>query len=580
MSLFRSLSHIDFKTYRLAIRTYLVMFFFSLSHALLDYFTELYYSFFASVLTMVGYIVSMYFLFYAKKFRTATYIIYISIGISVIIGSYVEGLMTGNIWFLLNLIFASPLFIRREKNYKRHINRLYILTGGMIVFTLIISPQYSTVYSHISLEHTLYKFIFNSIVCFLILLFFSIFALKSNANYIKKVNIARANAEYEKERRTKVLSTVSHELRTQINSVNSITQLFLENQNLQVEQKEHIEALNYCNDNMLVLVNDLLDIYKIEMGGFQLFKEPVSTKLIFSKAITPFSAKAKEKSITLRNDIDSRLLNESVTLCTDKSRLTQVINNLISNAIKFTYEGEIIFSARITKETKETIDIEFSIRDTGIGISPSDKEKIFDSFSQIKNQNDPNVHRGTGLGLSISKSIINKMGGELKVSSVINEGSTFYFNISFEKTHLDHQNLEQENYNKQLLKDFTILVAEDNKISLLYVIKLMNSYGAKTYKAENGSEAVELITSHSDIDLVLLDLEMPIMDGFTAVEKIKELREDIPVIAFTANIPSAILLEKLKHIGFDDIISKPYKKNEMFDVLNKFVIKKDNASLK
>lgn len=564
----------DFQNYRLANKTYLVMTFFSLSYVVLDYFAGIYYSALAAVLSIIGYLISMYVLYYPKKFETATYIIYLSIGLSVIIVNYVEGLMAGSIWFLLNLFFASPFFIRREKNYKKHIKKLYLLSASMIVISLIISPKYSTIYPHITMEQTHYKFIYNSIVCFIILLFFSIFALKSDANYIKKVDIARSKAEDEKERRTKVLSTVSHELRTQINSVNSITQLFLDNKDLQVEQKEQIETLNYCNDNMLVLVNDLLDIYKIEMGGFQLFKEPVSTKIILSRAILPFVAKAKEKSILLRNEIDDELINDSVTINTDRSRLIQVIDNLISNAIKFTNHGEIIFSASIVQETEENIDIKFSVKDTGVGINSRDTDKIFDSFSQIKNENDPNVHRGTGLGLSISKSIIDKMGGVLEVSSVINEGSIFHFQISFEKINPQSIKSKRDDYSNQLLKGVTILIAEDNKISMLYANKLLNSYGARTYTAENGAEAVEIVSSKNDIDLVLLDLEMPVMNGFIAIEKIKEIHNGLSVIAFTANIPSDSLLKELQISGFDDIISKPYKKNQMLDILNRFVLHK------
>lgn len=317
---------------------------------------------------------------------------------------------------------------------------------------------------------------------------------------------------------------------------------------------------------MLFLVNDLLDIHKIESGKFELTVVPRRLGEILSKTTLPFINKAKEKNIGLINEIDDSLKNIVVNI--DDSRLMQVIHNLLSNAIKFTSQGYVSFSVKLVSEDLNQVSVLFKVSDTGIGISKENYNTIFDSFLQIKTNS---IYGGTGLGLAISKTIIEKMNSKIEVESTINEGSTFSFSLTLQKgssTAVNDKIIETQNF---YFNDNTILIVEDNTVSMMYVNKLLTKHNAKTYQATNGLIAIDKVKTHNDIDLVLLDLEMPKMNGFKAIKEIKALRPELTIIAFTANIPDQHMLEQLKSLKFDDIVPKPFRKNELFSILKKYL---------
>ena len=530
--------------------------------------------FFASVITtlipLLGFLISAYVFIVKRNYLAGAYIVYILLGTGIIVISYLEGLMSGYYWFLLTLIFALPYVIRREIYFKKHTNILYSLTFLFLFISFAISPMYSEHYNELTREQVHYRFILNSILSFLLIMIFSLQALSHNKYIIKKIFTDKEFAENEKDRRTRVLSNLGHELRTQINSINGITQLILGGDTNEVPNKKYFEILNHCNDNMLLLVNDMLDIHKIESGRFELFNEP---KLLFeflNKITVPFINKAEEKNLKLNSKIDKNL--KEIVVDIDEKRLAQVIYNLISNAIKFTEQGNIVFSVDVINSNENNVGIQFIVKDSGIGIAPKNLSKVFESFQQIKNETNP-IYGGTGLGLAISQSIINAMGSEIKVESKLNEGTCFKFLLTLKRAVLPSATIvDKEAFIFKPLNT-TVLVVEDNMISMMYAKKLLDKYVFKLYQGTNGLEAIEAIKTHKDIDIVLLDLEMPKMNGFKAINHIKKYRPNVTVIAFTANIPSAEIIDKLDKLGFDDILSKPFNKHDLYTILKEHVEK-------
>ncbi|GAA4232410.1 hypothetical protein GCM10022291_07180 [Postechiella marina] len=484
--------------------------------------------------------------------------------------SYLEGLMSGYYWFQLGLIFSLPYVIPRGMHFKKHITILYTSTILCLVLSFIISPMYSEFYAELSKEDIHYRFILNSSINFLLIMVFSLQALSHSKFFIKKISIDKQLAENEKERRTRVLSNLGHELRTQINSINGVTQLILGGDLKEVPNKKYFEILDYCNENMLLLVNDMLDIHKIESGHFELIKEPKALYKFLNKITIPFINKAEEKNLELISYIDAKL--KDVVVNVDEKRIAQVIYNLISNAIKFTEQGKITFFVKVIDLNKTNVVIQFKVKDTGIGIAPHNLNKIFESFHQIKNEKNP-VYGGTGLGLAISQSIIDAMNSEISVESRLGEGTCFQFTLKLQREEaLPNAQINTDAFTGDFSLNSTILVVEDNMVSMMYAKKLLEKHVTKVYHGTNGAEAIERIKEHKDIDLVLLDLEMPVMNGFKAIEHIKKIRPDVIVIAFTANIPSTEILNKLDSLGFDDILSKPFNKHQLFTVLQQYTL--------
>ena len=521
-----------------------------------------------TMFSLLGFLVSAYLFLVKRSYIIGPYIVFACLGTTTVIMSYLEGFMSGYYWFPLGFLFALPYVIRLEKNFKRHTDYLYFLIILFLIISFLISPMYSDYYENLTKDQVQSRFILNSSINFILMMIFSLQALSHNKRVISKISNDKDFAENEKERRTRVLSNLGHELRTQINSINGVTKLILGNDHIEASNKKYFQILDHCNNNMLLLVNDMLDIHKIESGRFELLNEPKILYDFLIKITIPFISNAEEKNLKLHSYIDPKLKGLVVNI--DEKRFAQVIYNLISNAIKFTEQGVITFSAEVNDLNKDSLVITFEVSDTGIGIAPNNLNKVFESFNQIKNENNP-VYGGTGLGLAISKSIIEAMDSEIKIESRVNEGTRFKFTLHLKQVALAPK---KEMINKEdLYRDFylksTVLIVEDNMVSMMYAKKLLEKHVIKIYEGTNGLEAIEHVKNHNDIDLVLLDLEMPQMNGFKAIKHIKKHRPELTVIAFTANIPSTEIINKLNDLGFDDILSKPFSKQDLVSVLKK-----------
>ncbi|MFZ1527934.1 MAG: PAS domain S-box protein [Ferruginibacter sp.] len=366
------------------------------------------------------------------------------------------------------------------------------------------------------------------------------------------------------------LSTMSHEIRTPINGVIGIANLLLD-ENLTAVQKEYVSTLNFSAQHLLTIVSDILDFSKIESGHITLEKSSFNLEQVCLNIFKLFQARADEKKLEY---IFKPVKVSEYSLYGDYVRLSQVLSNLVSNAIKFTESGRVEFGYDILKDQRDTVTVRFYVKDTGIGIPASKTEKIFESFSQV----DGTVTRnfgGTGLGLTISKKLVEMQGGKVYVESTEGKGSEFMVELDFDKhsytgVPVDYRKAEHPETNA--FPGMRVLVAEDNRINGMVITKFLQKWSVQVTLAEDGSKALEMLRNNN-YDAVLMDLQMPVMDGREAAYAIREMNDiskrEIPIIALTADA----MLESQKTLlagGFNDFVTKPFSPELLFKTLKKY----------
>jgi len=358
------------------------------------------------------------------------------------------------------------------------------------------------------------------------------------------------------------LANMSHEIRTPMNGIIGFSELFL-NPDLSYHQRnEYAEIVINSSKRLLNIVNDILDISKIEAGVVQLNYEKTSINELLSDIEVFYKPIADENNLKLTCVKSLKNIDSYITI--DKTKLNQVLTNLITNAFKFTDEGEVEYGYKLIDKM-----LCFYIKDTGKGIDKELHNKIFDRFVQADGDYEKH-NKGTGLGLAISKKFIELFGGEIWLTSN-NMGTTVYFTIPYNKVNAPNRTklVEKNNLIKENNRAITILVAEDEVYNLLYINELFSKSGFQIIEANNGLEAVEIVKNNPEIDLVLMDIKMPIMNGKDAMIEIKKNRPQLPVIAL-----SAFAMESDREIalskGFDNYLSKPIDKKELFKLIDKF----------
>ena len=366
------------------------------------------------------------------------------------------------------------------------------------------------------------------------------------------------------------LANMSHEIRTPMNAIIGMSDL-LSHTSLTKEQQKYLEGIKSSGKNLLVLVNDILDFSKIDAGKFTLEEIGFRVNHVLRSVRSALQIKAEESGIDLSLDIAGV---DRQVLIGDPYRLTQVLINLVNNAIKFTPEGNVTISAEFSEEGEKHVEITFKVIDTGIGISDDKKELIFESFTQA----DDSVTRrygGTGLGLAISRRLVEIQGGKVWLNSKLGEGSTFAFKIKYKKGEEDDLPLavNKDTVDSVSLKGMKIILVEDNRLNQFLVKSLMEKREIECDIANNGKEGLELI-EQNDYDLVLMDIQMPIMDGIECTRKIRsdmpKGKRRIPIIALTANALKGDN-EIYINAGMDDYVSKPFDANVLFAKIKRLV---------
>ena len=347
------------------------------------------------------------------------------------------------------------------------------------------------------------------------------------------------------------LSNMSHEIRTPMNAIIGFTKVVLKT-DLSAKQKEYLTAIKMSGDALIVLINDILDLAKVDAGKMTFEQTPFKMALSISAMLHLFGTKIQEKNLELIKEYDNKIPE---VLVGDPVRLHQIILNLVSNAVKFTTKGKITVSVHLLKEDEENVYIEFAVKDTGIGIAKNKIATIFENFQQASSVT-ARIYGGTGLGLAIVKQLVESQGGTIDVKSKMDEGSTFSFTLSFQKTKAEAE-LETEIMELDAeIKNIKILVVEDIALNQLLMKTLLDDFGFERDIAANGKIAIEKLQTET-YDIILMDLQMPEMNGFEATEHIRnKMNSKIPIIALTADV-TTVDLAKCKAVGMNDYIAKP-----------------------
>lgn len=354
------------------------------------------------------------------------------------------------------------------------------------------------------------------------------------------------------------LSNMSHEIRTPMNAIIGFTKVLLKT-NLSAQQKEYLQAIKLSGNALIVLINDILDLAKVEAGKMVFEQIPFKLVLSISAILHLFEPKIQEKNLKLIKEYDDRIPE---VLLGDPVRLHQIIINLVSNALKFTTKGEIIVSIKLLEEDDNEASIEFAVKDTGIGIAESKLEQIFENFQQASSGTS-RLYGGTGLGLSIVKNLVEPQGGSIQVYSKLNEGSTFSFVLKFQKTNAE-VDFETESIEIDTdITDIKVLVVEDIILNQLLMRTLLEDFGFECDIADNGRIAIEKLQTQ-EYDVILMDLQMPEMNGFEATDFIRnKMKSNIPIIALTADV-TTVDLAKCTVVGMNDYIAKPVDERVLY----------------
>jgi signal transduction histidine kinase/CheY-like chemotaxis protein len=392
---------------------------------------------------------------------------------------------------------------------------------------------------------------------------------EENSNQKIELINAKIKAEEGDRLKSSFLANLSHEIRTPMNAINGFTELIINTKISKSEEVDYLNIIEKSGKNLVSIIDDLIEMSKIESNQLTPNHEVINLESCINELYETVKITIKNKNIDFRL-IKSKTSSE-FNIITDEIKLKQVIINLLTNAIKFTEKGSVTLGFEIDENNKL---IHFTVKDTGLGIDENNHKNIFDRFRRVDSDISIKVG-GLGLGLAISKAYIDLLNGTISLSSKIGEGSTFYFSIPLvyaitENIVVKHVNNNEINKTKEQI----ILIAEDDNINFLLFQKMMQNNNYKIIRAINGQEAVDICINNPNIDLVLMDIKMPIMTGFEALEQIRPIRPDLPIIAQTAYSSSEDKI-KIEEAGFNGYITKPLNRENLFELINTF-LNKDN----
>ena len=379
---------------------------------------------------------------------------------------------------------------------------------------------------------------------------------------IKSQAVALKKSEEMNELKSHFLSNISHELRTPLNTILTVSEL-IQNENNIEALREKSELIKYSSQNLLSAVNDILDYSKIENNEFYLENNPLNLNILLKEIAKEYQIKADEKELNFLFELDAKIPE---LIIADTSRLQQILNNVLQNALKYTETGTIKFSVNCINLNDEKVKLQFVISDTGVGVHSEKLEAIFDSFSQ-ETINDKRKYGGLGLGLFIVKNIVNKYKGEINFTSEVNKGSSCDIQLEFD--YLTNKTIKNDIVTHSDNDKKRILIVEDNIMNQMVLKMIFKDWQNSTFEiANNGQEALNLLKDNY-FDIVLMDLQMPIMDGYEATIAIRsglcgKVKSKIPIIAITADATEPTK-ERVKSIGMDFYMTKPVDKISLYN---------------
>ena len=366
--------------------------------------------------------------------------------------------------------------------------------------------------------------------------------------------------------KTEFLSMMSHELRTPLNGIVAMTYL-MQQENHSAEMLENIKILQFSTENLNVLINDILDFNKIEAGKVELESIDFNIRDLVTNIKKSIEVHAASKEVEIALDYDD---NIPENLIGDPLRLSQIMNNLVNNAVKFTDQGRITIKVQLNHISNDSVAIDVSVKDTGIGIAEENLPRIFEKFAQA----DKHITRrfgGTGLGLGITKKLLELHGSKIKVESQVGNGSTFFFTINLKMAVQPSTIVRKEEvFDQHTLKGTKVLLVEDYPINIKIATRFLENWGMHYETATNGRIAVEKLAKN-DYQIVLMDLLMPEMDGYTATENIRKFDKRTPIIALTASVLNT--QDRVYEVGMNGFVTKPFNPKELFQKINKYALR-------
>lgn len=388
--------------------------------------------------------------------------------------------------------------------------------------------------------------------------------ISQQKEFEEKLDEAKKAAEKANQIKSDFLSMISHELRTPLNAISGSVYSLLQESPTDY-QKNALNTINFAVDNLIIMINDLLDFQKIEAGKLHMENASFNLSELLNQIIKGLTFHARDSKNKLQLDLDPRL---DLLVKGDKTRMSQVLNNLITNALKFTDRGIVAVKVNLLSKSDQKARVYFEVLDNGIGIAKEDQGKIFDDFDQVK----PTFNKkygGTGLGLSITKKLLSIMGSEIHLESEVGVGSKFYFEIEMTLANEKEEPRTILPMKPVLPEKLHLLMAEDNEVNALVLGKIITKWGHTYDRVVNGLEAVAAMDDQTKPNCVLMDIQMPEMNGFDATKAIKAQFE-IPVIALTAAAKLEIM-EQIQECGFDGFVAKPIDAAELHDVIKEVV---------
>jgi len=483
---------------------------------------------------------------------------------------YVQGNDQGSFLYLFPFVMAMIFFLRVRKN---NLVVTIFITATLLNLLVIVlflpyhSDRFEQVTGTVAYNHRKFNIIVNFLL--VIVFFYVVLRLldakeKRNKNHIAslqqaelEITQARDRAEKAAAAKTRFMSNMSHELRTPLNAIIGTTHLLIQDHEL-LRENEHCRILMDSSQHMLHLVNEVLDFNKLDEGKLELMQVPFDLAGTLRQAVDTVTPTIRQKDIRLFLETDT--LPKDKKVVGDEIRLKQVILNLLSNAVKFTEAGSVTLKAYVHQLNDRDASIYFAVADTGIGILPEKMHLIFDSFTQADAET-TRKYGGSGLGLTICRELVHKMGGQLQVASDPGKGSIFYFTLNLPFKQEIAAAPKEKIDRAQKLHGVKILLVEDNTVNMNIARRFLLSWGVSLVMAENGHIAWELFKQHA-FDLLLIDLEMPLMDGKELLRQVRKINKNIPAIAFTAAVYEN-MYDDLQQVGFNGYLHKPFRPDEM-----------------
>lgn len=468
----------------------------------------------------------------------------------------------GSVEFVLMFAIGLPFLFFSYRKEKIYVGLFSVLPG--IIWILLHSTDFK-LFTDTQMDrelaiNTVYPV---SVISTIVLVTFQLVYFSFlNARYYSKIHNKKDEAIEASNAKSQFLSTMSHEIRTPLNAIIGLSYILSES-NPRPDQKENIEALNYSGKILLNLLNNVLDFSKMESKSIELDLIPADISNVVKQIKKIHESSCLKKGIELKLEID----DDIPIVLLDVVRFNQVINNLVSNAIKFTDKGSVTLLIKKKTATDKSIILHTEVRDTGIGLTQKQQEKIWEAFTQASSSTN-RLYGGTGLGLSIVKGIVTAMNSKVIIDSTLNEGSRFYFDLEL-NTVSDHE-LEKQSEKKEYgFKGKKVLLVEDNLINVMVGKQILEKAGLEISVANDGKQAVDMV-KENHYDTVLMDIQMPVMDGYTASTEIRKFNTKIPILALSASVFVEVK-NKIRDSGMDGFVYKPFDPKDLLNKIEEMI---------